>query len=85
MPHAEQLASAQAAGALGARHPDFVHSGDRRRALWLSGNAVPPEVHKVPRLQLLLPAPTSGLCVVVRMSNGAHDVCAHCHMSGTMD
>lgn len=37
----------QAAGALGPRHPDFVHSGDRRRALWLSGNAVPPEVHKV--------------------------------------
>jgi hypothetical protein len=45
--------AAKAAGALGPRHPDFVHSGDRRRALWLSGNAVPPEVHKVLTLRSL--------------------------------
>lgn len=37
----------QASGTLGPRHPDFVHAGDRRRALWLDGRSTPPEVHKV--------------------------------------
>lgn len=38
---------AKAAGRLSARHPDFVHAADKRRALWLSGGSTPPEVHKV--------------------------------------
>ena len=37
---------AKAAGALGPRHPDFVHSADKRRGLWLDSASTPPQVHK---------------------------------------
>jgi len=40
---------AKAAGQLGSRHPDFVHSADKRRSLWLDSHTTPPEVHKVRR------------------------------------
>lgn len=39
--------AAKAAGELTPRHPDFVHSRDKRRGLWLN-DSTPAEVHKVP-------------------------------------